>query len=177
MKIYKLEEITRFDLRAFQDSLKTLEYEPKTINNIMTFLKTSLKEAVADGFINRDPTYRVKRLKSIKKVIDPFSPEEMESFFKHCPEYYQPYFIVSYETAMRPNEEIALKWDNVDLKYNRIAVVEGRASGEEGPPKTESSNREIIISERCREALTRQKFRTKDKTYVFVNTKDNPFRC
>ncbi len=57
---------------------------------------------------------------------------------------------------MRPNELIAFKWVNVDFQVRKISVREGRVQGQEEPPRTHSSYRDIDMLPPVYETLKKQ---------------------
>lgn len=78
---------------------------------------------------------------------------------------------------MRPNELLALKWNNVDLSMRLITVREGRVGGIEGPPKTLSSYRDIDILPPLFEVLVRHKESAAEGArYIFVSERGVPLQ-
>ena len=51
-------------------------------------------------------------------------------------------------TGLRPEEICALKWEHIDLFQRQVLIRETRkTNGSEGPPKTQSSYREIALNQ------------------------------
>ena len=68
-----------------------------------------------------------------------------------------------------------LKWKNVDFRLGVIKVRETRVRGEEGPPKTPGSIRDIKMLPPVVEALRDQRKATMGKSdYVFLNYDGRP---
>jgi integrase len=97
---------------------------PKSLNNYMGPLKTMLKEAAEKKLLTYDPAVFVKRLRVPKPDIHPFTPQEIVQLLGHVTAHYCAYVHVAFLTGMRPNEQIALKWGNVDYVYRKIAIRE-----------------------------------------------------
>ena len=94
-----------------------------------------LREAAEKKLLGYDPTMFMKRLRVPKPDIDPFTPQEIVQFLAHVTPHYRTYFHVAFLTGMRPNEQIALKWGNIDFVHRKIAVREGRVGKVEGLPQ------------------------------------------
>jgi integrase len=148
---------------------------PKSINNYMGPLKTMLKEAAEKKLLTYDPAVFVKRLRVPKPDIDPFAPQEIVQLLGHVTPHYCTYFHVAFLTGMRPNEQIALKWRNVDDVYRKIAIREGRVRKDEGLPKTKESIRDIEMSEPVYDLLLRHRGEAWLRSdYVFLNQESRP---
>ena len=76
---------------------------------------------------------------------------------------------------MRPDEQIALKWPQVDLVQKKLSIRESRVQGFEGPPKTEASEREIDMLPMVEQALLAQReVSVHQSTYVFCSKVNGP---
>lgn len=176
-----LRDITDAHLKCFISYLQGLPGKrarpmgPKSINNCLGPVKTMLKEAVEKKWLAHDPTAFVKRLREPKPDVDPFTPQEFEHFLAHVTSHYRTNFHVAFLTGMRPNEEIALKWDNVDFLHRKIAIREGRVGKVEGLPKTHGSTRDIDMLPSLYELLLRHRGDTWLRgDYVFLNQDGRP---
>jgi integrase len=176
-----LSKILEADIERFISTLGHLS--SKRINNIMVPLKTLFKTAHRRKEIKENPCQFIKKLKEPKPEIFPLSFDEVERFLKKVDRDSFDYFATAFLTGMRPNELIALKWENIDLTLGKISVREGRVHGIESSPKTESSYREIDILPPLKKILFYQKaktffmgdyvFTTKDGTPLDVNNLRN----
>jgi integrase len=176
-----LGEITDTHLKRFVAHLQGLpgkggrSMASKSINNYLGPVKGMLRQAAEKKLLPYDPTVFVKRLRVPKPDIDPFTPQEIAQFLAHVTPSYRTYFHVAFLTGMRPNEQLALKWANIDFVHRKIAVREGRVGKVEGLPKTEESIRDIDLLEPVCELLRRHRAETWLRTdYVFVNQEGRP---
>jgi integrase len=148
---------------------------PKSINNYMSPMKAMLKEAVQKQLLASDPTAFIRRLRVPRPDVDPFSPEEIAQFLTMVTPHYRTYFHLAFLTGMRPHEQIALKWGNVDFVHRTIAVREGRVGKVEGLPKTEQSIRDIDMLEPVYDLLRHHRSETLlCSVYVFLNQGGRP---
>jgi integrase len=167
---FYLPQIREADIEEFVGTLSHLS--KKRINNILVPLKTLFKTARRRQEIRENPCEYVRPLKVEKPHIDPLSFSEVRRFLGKVDSHYHTYFFTAFFTGMRPNELIALKWEDIDFSGRTISVRRGRVRGIEGPPKTHSSYRDIeilpplfgILKEH--EEKTRLKFQS---PYVFLS--------
>jgi integrase len=148
---------------------------PKTINNYLGPIKAMLTEAVEKKLLPYDPTDFVKRLRVPRPDIDPFTPQEIAQLLAKVTPHYRTYFHIAFLTGMRPNKQLALKWGNIDLVHQKIAVREGRVGKIEGLPKTKESIRDIDMLEPVYKLLLRHRPETPLRgAYVFRNQEGRP---
>lgn len=129
----------------------------RRINLIVMVLKQIVRTAVRRRFLREDPLTSIRKLKEPQVEIDPLDPQEVRIFLAHCPTFWRPYFTVCFYTGPRPNEMAALKWGDVDWTRVTFRIRAGRYRGVEGPPKTESSVRDVDMLPAVVEALKAQK--------------------
>lgn len=89
--------------------------------------------------------------------VNPLDPEEVGAFLTACPTRWRPYFSVACWTGVRPNELAALRWGDVDGVRGTFRIRLGRYRGQEDPPKTASSVRDIDLLPPVVDALKAQK--------------------
>lgn len=133
-----------------------------------------IKQEVADEY-DRKKEEDIKRRKKV------FTPEDIEKFyyaFKNNMGQYPVVVLFLLETGMRASEFASLRIDNIDLKKNRIDIVETRAIRFKDNDKSKGieeytkvpKNREgrfIMMSDLCRECVLYMIEQTK------LNCKDN----
>jgi integrase len=68
-------------------------------------------------------------------------------------DHYQQLFTVLAFTGARPNEILALRWSDIDFRRKEISITKGFVRGHEGPPKTASSQRIIVMLPRAEQAF------------------------
>jgi integrase len=169
----RLGKVTETDIENLIRDLKD-RLSNKRINNIIVPLKTLFKTAYRRKSITSNPIDGIGMLRVDRTEIMPFSMEEVRLFLDKVDSHFRDYFEVAFFTAMRPSEQIALKWDNIDFKRGKINVVDARVMGEESAPKTVASRRAIDMLPPVKEALERQSEKTfLGSPYVFVSKKGN----
>lgn len=165
-----LTEFTGEDLGRFTGVLRQCRgvrgqgMGPERINKILKVLKRALQAAVDAGLLVRSPMAGWQPLRTPKPEMRPFTKEEFRRFLDALPEEWRPYFEFAVWTGLRPGEQAALQWSEVDLK-SKPAVVEVRATldprkcGSRRPPKTRESARAVELIPQAVAALKTQRFR------------------
>ncbi len=167
----RLGKVTEVDIENLIKDLKG-NLGNKRINNILVPLKTMYKTAYRRKDITTNPIDGVGMLRTEKTDIKPLSMEEVRLFLKTVDSHFRDYFEVAFFAGMRPSEQIALKWDNIDFNRAKINVVDARVMGEESSPKTVASRRSIDMLPPVKEALERQSEKTfLNSPYVFISKK------
>ena len=147
----------------------------KRIQNIMIPLRVIGRDAVDEyGWDLADPFSRLK-LPKVKKIrIYPFDFREWQILMQIILPWYRPYFEFAVQTGLRPSEQVALKWSDIDGNY--IYIGRSRVNNKEKQElKTQESRRFIEIRPSMQKVLEEQSEMTKgfDSPYVFVNTHGN----
>ncbi|KAA1188394.1 site-specific integrase [Pseudohalioglobus sediminis] len=167
--------ITRADILAFRANLAKIPrndgstgLSPARINTILVPLRLALSEA-ADRFEFESPYKNIKSLKVPKTKVDPFTLDEVLRILTHVRDDFRPYLTTRFYTAMRTGECHGLKWKYVDFDRREIMVRESLVAGEMTDTKTDSSTRDIPMSQPVFDALKEQHKRTGDREWVFCN--------
>jgi integrase len=174
-----LNEMNDSDLSKFQDTLSDRVSASRT-NTVMQLLRSILLKEYKRGTINRNPCDDVERLDEPKTKIDPLSEQDLEIALAHIEPHYRALFTTLAFTGARPNEIIALRWNDIDWKLGQIDISKGRVRGAEGTPKTPSSERVIPMMDRVAQCLDdhRKKHHAvivlEYKDYVFTTKKGEP---
>lgn len=173
--------ITKADILAFRADLakaparnkKNLLSNPR-INKILNPLRQILCEA-ADRFDFRTPFVNIKQLKVKRTDVEPFSLDEVKTIIDTVRIDFKQYFTVRFFTGMRTGEVHGLKWKYVDFERRLILIRETVVDGEESYTKTDSSQREIQMSQLVFDALKEQEKSTrKISEFVFCNREGLP---
>lgn len=93
----------------------------------------------------------------------PFTKEEFRRFLDALAIRWRPYFEFAVWTGLRPGEQAALQWSEVDLKSTPPVVevratLDPRKSGVRRPPKTRESARAVELIPQAVAALKTQRF-------------------
>jgi integrase len=146
----------------------------KRINGILAPLRQMLNEAAEQyGFVS--PVLNLKPLRVRKTDVEPFTIDETQTILRTVRADYRDYFTVRFFTGMRTGEAHGLKWKYVDFANRLILVRETFVLGEDEYTKTDSSQRDIQMSQVVYDALQRQHKATgKLSEYVFCNREGKP---
>lgn len=172
----EINNITRNDILKFRSVLAKVpgrngrtSITNNRINKIMDPLKRIFEDA-AEEFHFITPYIRIKPLKISKSDVQPFTIAEVNRLLASVRDDYKDYFLIRFFTGMRTGEVDGLKWRYVDFNKRIIKVRETIVAGEEDITKTESSIRDIQMSQPVYEALLRQKAHTaRFGKFVFCN--------
>jgi integrase len=172
--------ISKGEVMAFRSKLAELpgrareKMSNKRINGILAPLRQILNDAAeAHGFTS--PIATLKPLKIRKADVQPFALDEVQKLLTTVRADYRDYFTVRFFTGLRTGEAHGLKWKYVDFENRLILVRETFVLGEDEYTKTDSSQRDIQMTQVVYEALKRQHDATsKLSVYVFCNSEGQP---
>jgi len=176
-------DITREDLITFRTKLTKVKsrngintLSNRTVNSVMTVLKTVMDEAAYRFQISK-VTERIQKLRIAKTKVQPFTLKEVSQIIETIHEDYRDYITVRFFTGMRPSELHALTWEKIDFARREIFVDVTLNVGdmEEDDTKNEFSERVIDMNPLVYEALMRQKAQFgRLSSYVFCNSSGGP---
>jgi integrase len=142
---------------------KAQEVSGKTINNALIPLRGIFKTAIRDGLILKDPSEGIENQKHQAAEPDPFEPEERDAILAHMATAYPApvlnYYEFAFFTGLRPSEQIALTWGDVDWRRRKVRVSRAIVDWEEKGTKT-NKVRDVDLNDAALAALTRQKAHT-----------------
>ena len=142
-------------------------------NNTLIPLRSLFAFAAKDGKFE-DPANDIKNATEEDVIPDPLDEEEreaaLEAMRRNFDEQIWNHYEVAFFTGLRPQEQIALKWTDVDWRGDLIQVRRARKKDGDGPLKT-YKQRKVRLNSRSRAALKRQMKWTyaKPHGYVFEN--------
>ena len=174
-----LNEITRPDLMQFRAELsrKTQrngnKISAETVNKVMKVFKMIVTEA-ADRYEFNNPFRGIKPLKTVKPQIEPFTMDEVRLIIKNVRNDFKDYYTIRFFTGMRTGEIHGLKWKYVDFDKRQVCIREALVKGYVEQTKTDSSMREIMMSQPVYDALMSQYKITGHQDYVFCNSIGSP---
>ncbi len=172
--------IKKAEILAFRTGLAKLNrpsgqigLSPARINHIMTPVRMILAEA-ADRYEFDTPYKNIKPLRVPKTQIDPFSFEEVMLIIENVRPDYRAFYTVRFFTGIRTGEIHGLKWKYVDFERRQILIRETFVMDEMTDTKTDSSIREIQMSDPVYDALQAQRALSGQETFVFSNALGKP---
>jgi integrase len=145
----------------------------KLLNNYLITLRGVFKLAGREVDLG-NPMEGIENSKHQSTPPDPLSRGEMESIMgwlaDNVDERVWAYYEFAFMTGMRPEEIIALKWEDYDVPGAIIHVSRARSSGEIKPLKTYNS-RDVELVKRAVEALNTMRPYTSnhDDGFIFQN--------
>lgn len=179
--------IRHSDCQAFADHLsktvsKTGEpMQAKTAKQILSLLRAIMQQACLDELIDRNPADNVKnRCKEGAERFRNLTEEEKITFLQVLPtiaeENVKLYAAISFATGMRPEEIIALRWDDYhteeDIGYftvTQAAKTEGQKGSVLKDTKTRAGNRRAIVS--CKQIIPLIEAARKPDGFIIRGTK------
>jgi integrase len=146
----------------------------KTVNNHLIPLRALFDMALKDGLITKDPTEGIENLAHQSPEPDPFEQDEMDLVLRHMaakfPEPVWNYYEFAFNTGLRPSEEIALCWPDIDWRRKRARIQRAIVDWEAKGTKT-NRIRDIDLPDAAIAALTRQ------KKHTFMKDPEGPIFC
>ncbi|MFN7611595.1 MAG: Arm DNA-binding domain-containing protein, partial [bacterium] len=153
--------ITKADILAFRTKLADLpgraaaKLSNKRINGILAPMRQILAEA-ADRYGFVSPSLNLKPLRLRKTDVEPFTLEQVQQMLATVRADWRNYFTVRFFTGMRTGEAHGRKRKYVDVDKRLILIRETFVLGEDEYTKTDSSQRDIQMSQVVFEALQAQ---------------------
>ncbi len=149
-----IRDLTTATVKAW---VATLPQSGKTINNILTPLRQTTADAFGDSMLERDPMIRVPSMKFRTREPDPFTPDEIRRILTRLSGQALAFYQFAIWTGLRPSEQIALRWEDVDLELGVVRVRRARVRRQEKDTKTIAGERTVRLLAPALEALTAQK--------------------
>ncbi|EPJ7773819.1 Arm DNA-binding domain-containing protein [Enterobacter hormaechei] len=173
-------ELTPAALKTWIQNQKTTL---KTIRNQLSFLRSSLDEAVTDGVLQINPVSQVtaSRYQSNKSdaennyIVDPLSPAEVSALLTSIGnKQWENLFRFAIQTGLRSSELCALRWRDIDFVEKTAHVQSASVSGVTKGTKTKAGTRKVELTEEAMIALNDQKpFSFMKDGCVFEDPKTN----
>lgn len=136
----------------------------KTQNNILIPLRGVFALICKSNPSLQDPTTGIDNLKVQTGDPDPFDPDEVEVILstlrKKFGEAYADYFEFAFFAGPRPSEQIALLWQDVDLRSGAVKVRRARVLGKDKERTKTTYAREVELNTRALAVIERQRART-----------------
>ncbi len=146
----------------------------KLLNNYLITLRGVFSLAVRSGVLLENPARDVRNSRPQKKAPDPLTLDERDRVLAWLRERKDPrvhaYFMWQFATGMRPEETIALRWDDVDFAHGSVRVE--RAKTHRGQLKGTKTGtiRDVDLVPDALEALEIMKPFTRLKSdFIFEN--------
>ncbi len=160
-----IRDIREGQIEDFRDALP-VSLQPKTVANIMGLLGKIMR----DAFRRRDIAYlpEIPKVEVGEPVTRWLSQEEQEAVLAHVPApVFRAFFLFLMKQGVRPSEARALRWEDLDLKNNRV-IIRAAMDGERYRTCTKERDvRYLPLHPRVKEAV--KKLPRSIGGYVFVH--------
>lgn len=179
---FQLQSIKPATLQNFINSYKEKGYSHQTVTHITNLLKTSFDYAVEPlQYLRDNPMVKVKKPKVDRKrtreryVLSQDEWKKIINRFGADTKYYIP-LMIGYHTGLRIGEALGLTWDCINFEKGTLTVnkqlLSYKPKNEKrkwtlAPPKTQSSNRTILIGKTLLEALKKEKLKQKQNRLMY----------
>lgn len=168
----RIAALERRQIKMLQSSLAE-KYTTEGVNHRMMLLKSMLNAALVDKIILSNPAANIKPLKRTEPLARDtihraLTEEEQKLFFEAAAgEWFYELLCFLVMTGCRVGEACSLRWSDVDMKNSTIHIrrtiihtERGEEIGKE--PKSNSSKRDIPLTDGIRDILKRQRQKTED---------------
>jgi integrase len=123
----------------------------RSVHHQHRVLSQSLKYAVRQGYLGRNPAELADPPSPKKKAMRTLTPSEVEVLFDAAKDnYYYPIYYAAVSTGLRQAELLGLRWRDIDLDMSSISVSQvlykRRGVCEFKEPKTEHSRRRVSMT-------------------------------
>jgi len=176
-----IDRITSFDIESF---VSKLNGGRKYKRNVLTPFRAVIAYARKHEIIQQNPfdNVSIAKKKGEDKEKNSLDLDEINQFLGVLDDFWRSLFIVLFFTGMRIEELSALKWKRVNFQKKTIQIKEVLVRLKGGkihikPPKTDSSDREIKLSESIISVLREQRKRTwkgNGEDFIFLNKAGRP---
>jgi integrase len=152
--------LSRADIRTW---IAEKNWSNNRISNILTPLRSALKEALHDDLIQSNPlhgwSYRRNESPIKEDHVDPFTQEEQQRIIAAATGQIRNQCIVFFWTGMRTSELVALEWSDIDWTRKKIKITKARTQYADADEKTKTikGKREIDMLPPVEQALINQK--------------------
>lgn len=174
----RLSTITRNEVQALAEQLRSEEMSASTINNTIDPLRSIFRRAIRQGIVSVNPTTDLDLEKPRGRRERIASPREAASLLAALPASERAVWATAFYAGLRRGELRSLRWSDVDLGRSEIRV-ERSWDAVEGviDPKSETSARTVPLLAILRDYLDQHKLATErdGEDLVFGRTGADPF--
>lgn len=112
----KLSDLKPDHLRSVYRQRLDAGLSPRTVAHAHTLIKQILRQAVADGFIPRNPAESVRPPQGTRPEMQVLTPSEVRQMLTEARgDRYEALYVVAVTTGLRQGELLGLGWDDIDL--------------------------------------------------------------
>jgi len=133
-----VDKITKLDIKNY---MMSLNMKSKSKRIYLNTVREILEYAVDDDVIQINVANSIRLSKDEKVKIDFFNKEDVFKLINHAKDDFKVYLQIAFNTGMRPEEILALRFD--DFKNGYININKVITRGRTDIPKTKYSTREV----------------------------------
>jgi len=147
----------------FEDWWITLPVSNQTKNHILYTMRIILDDAEMRELIDRNPIRHIQRMKDDHRPRDVLTPEEINRLFPSDWGAFESVWVIprygimcalAVSGGLRSGEIRALRWHSILWDKQAVLIERAvKAEGDEGPPKTNSSYRGVLLPARTMDML------------------------
>jgi integrase len=174
----RLSELTRRDVQALVDRLRSKGLSGSKVRGIVTSLKIVLRRSLEDDEITTNPTERLRLPPPAGTRDRSATADQVERLITALPADLRPIYATAAYAGLRRGELRGLRWSDVNLASGVISVSRSWDVKEgEIAPKSKAGTREVPIPPLLRDYLTDWKARTgrEGDQFVFGRVPGAPF--
>jgi integrase len=157
-----IQKVTRNDIQKLFNLLLDRGLAPSTVRGVKQVLRAAFNYAVNDKRITENPVSKTKLPPLNKSSANSLTPDEANAFIAVKNDYwYGDAFVFQLHTGLRPQELMALIWDDIDFESGTVRVErackwpKGSFFGF-GGLKTTTSERTIELTQETLDFLRRR---------------------
>jgi integrase len=147
----RLSKLRPLDFQSVVDNLNEQGFAPRTVKYVHTVLSSAIKQAVRWRLLTSNPAQYVELPKSIRREMQCLSVEQAKAFLKEsAKDEFGLLFEFAIVTGMRPEEYLALKWDDIQdgvVSIQRVLIRRSGGGWYFTEPKTKNSRRSVPLPE------------------------------
>ena len=119
----KLSSIRPLDIQEMVNKLQEKGLSPRSARHAYSILFRALKQAVKWRLLVSNPAEAVDLPKQVRKEMKSLTPEQAQKFLEACDKAkFGLVFELALISGMRPEEYLALQWQDLDFKQNTVTV-------------------------------------------------------
>lgn len=167
---FALNQITAYKIEEFKALKTATDLAPKTINKMLSTLRTALNTAQEWSLVASVP--KVKLLKVPPQKFDYLIPEEADYLLANTEELWHDMILLALKSGLRFGEIIALNWEDIDFPNKLLTVRHSIVRGIMGSPKS-NKIRYIPLTDSLIEMLWSK---PKNEDYIFTLGNNKPMK-
>jgi integrase len=147
----QLNKLSAQQVQALYAALLEQGLSPTTVHHLHTVLHHALKDAQRLGLVVRNVADLVDPPRMAERVMHVYTPEQAQALLAAARgQRLEALVALALTTGMRQGELLALRWGDVDLTSGTLQVrhtrQQTRDGFRQGPPKTRSGRRRILLT-------------------------------